>query len=235
MLSCSKEKPLSAQQIIDLSIEASGGTTFKKANVAFDFRGIHYASKRNNGVRKLMRTIIDSSGKRTKDILSPKGFKRLVNDSLVSVPDSMATRYTNSVNSVHYFAYLPQGLNDAAVNKELLEETTINGIPYHKIKITFDEEGGGTDFDDIFVYWINKETLKIDYLAYEFHVDGGGFRFREAYNERIVNGLRFVNYKNYKPKNTATALKDLDIDFQEGQLQLLSEIALENIDVTLDN
>ena len=30
--------------------------------------------------------------------------------------------------------------------------------------------------------------------------DGIGLRFREAFNERYINGIRFVDYNNYKPK-----------------------------------
>lgn len=92
----------------------------------------------------------------------------------------MALKYYNSVNSVHYFAYLPQGLNDKAVQKELLGEVVLKGEPYYKVRVTFAQEGGGNDYEDVFIYWFHKQKFTMDYLAYEFHVDGGGMRFREA-------------------------------------------------------
>ncbi len=104
----------------------------------------------------------------------------------------MAVKYTGSVNSVHYCSVLPYGLNDAAVQKKLLEETSINQKPYYKVQISFAEDGGGEDFDDVFIYWIDKKTFKVDYLAYSFHENDGGMRFREATNERFVNGIRLL-------------------------------------------
>ena len=75
----------------------------------------------------------------------------MVNDSIVQVPDSMAHKYANSINSVHYFAYLPFGLNDAAVNKKLLGETTIRAQDYYLIQVTFDQKNGGDDYDGRFI------------------------------------------------------------------------------------
>jgi len=147
----------------------------------------------------------------------------------------MANKYANSVNSVHYFVALPNGLNDPAVQKELLGEVTVKEKQYHKIKVTFDQNGGGDDFDDIYIYWFNKETWKPDYLAYEFHVDGGGMRFREAFNERYVNGIRFVDYNNYKTKDMETSILKIDSLFEAGSLELLSKIELKNIQVNLGN
>jgi hypothetical protein len=37
------------------------------------------------------------------------------------------------------------------------------------------------DFDDEYMYWI-KDTRKVDYLAYSYHVNDGGVRFRAAFN-----------------------------------------------------
>jgi hypothetical protein len=64
------------------------------------------------------------------------------------LPEEKETAYANSLNSVIYFALLPHGINDDAVNKEYLAETTIKDQPYHKIKITFDPEGGGSDYEE---------------------------------------------------------------------------------------
>jgi hypothetical protein len=142
----------------------------------------------------------------------------------------MAVKYTASVNTVHYFALLPYGLNDAAVNKSSLGEVTIKNKVYHKIKVTFSQEGGGEDYEDVFVYWIDAETFKADYIAYSYIEDDGvGIRFREAYNERMVNGLRFVDYNNYKSEDATMDLLGLDKAFESGSLKLLSKIELENI------
>jgi hypothetical protein len=56
-------------------------------------------------------------------------------------------------------------------------------------------------------------------------------RFREAYNERFVNGIRFVDYNNYKPLNTEMTIFETDSLFESGNLKLLSKIELKNIKV----
>lgn len=131
---------------------------------------------------------------------------------------------------MHYFSVLPYGLNDKAVNKTYLGKTKIKGKDYHKIKITFNEDGGGEDFDDVFIYWIDIQTFKVDYLAYSYSESNGmGLRFREAYNERFIDSIRFVDYNNYKPKYKVLVIEDLDIHFERGALELLSKIELKKL------
>lgn len=234
-LAC-KETPkeeVTAQQIVDNSIADSGGELYTSHSTSFVFRDRTYSSENSNGKKILKRTFQLDSVTIT-DVRNGNDFERFVNDSLVSVPDSMAVRYGNSVNSVHYFARLPYGLNDGAVNKELLGKETIGGKAYYKVKVTFDQAGGGDDFDDIYLYWFDVETFKPVYLAYDFQVNGGGQRFRKAYNERYVNGIRFVDYENYKPKNEGTAILEIGQLFDKGELELLSKIELTDIQVEKD-
>lgn len=228
----SDTKFLTATSIIDKAIEVSGGTNYEVSTLSFDFRDKHYKAIRSNGIFKYERHFKDSLNQ-IKDELSNAGFKRFINNKLTKVADSMAPRYSRSVNSVHYFSVLPFGLNDAAVNKTLLNEVTIKGKSYYKIKVTFSQEGGGDDFEDVFVYWVAKDNFKVDYIAYSY-IDSPtelGLRFREAYNERYVNGIRFVDYNNYKPENGVLDLYVLDSLFEAGELKLLSKIETENVKV----
>nr|WP_299388723.1 DUF6503 family protein [Allomuricauda sp.] len=230
--SCKQEtKPvMTAQEIVDGSIEKSGGILYKTHSTSFMFRDRKYVSGHQDGKKVLERiTYLDSVTIR--DVKTQNHLARYFNDTIVDLPDSIAFKYANSVNSVHYFARLPYGLNDAAVNKELLGEERIKNLPYYKLKITFDQEGGGKDFDDTYIYWFNKTTLKPDYLAYDYHTDGGGQRFREAYNERYINGIRFVDYNNFKPKTKGTELMEIGKLFENGELELLSKIELSDIEV----
>ncbi|WP_299163077.1 DUF6503 family protein [uncultured Eudoraea sp.] len=224
---------IDVQDIIDKSIEVSGGNLYSSCNISFTLRDIRYELENNTG-RKILKRIINNDSTTILDILKHNGFERTINGNPVIVADSMAAKYSNSINSVHYFAYLPYGLNDPAVNKKLLGETQLGDKQYYKVEVTFDEEGGGEDFDDIYIYWFNKETFKPDYLAYEFNVDGGGTRFREAFNERIINGIRFVDYNNYKASKNISVY-ELEALFKTKELELLSTIRLEDIEVNPDN
>ena len=227
--SCNTEVAVSAEDVINKTIEVSGGEKYFSTEIDFDFRDKHYRSVREYGKFQYERQFQDSIGI-IKDVLNNSGFQRFINDEVAEIPDSMAVKYTSSVNSVHYFALLPFGLNDAAVNKSNLGDVTLNDKLYHKIKIWFNQEGGGEDFEDVFIYWIDTETFKADYIAYSYIEDDGiGIRFREAYNERIVNGLRFIDYNNYKSEEADMNLLGLDKAFESGNLKLLSKIELENI------
>ncbi|GMN09097.1 hypothetical protein MTsPCn9_04470 [Croceitalea sp. MTPC9] len=229
-----KKKQLTAQEIIDKSIEVSGGKLHNDSKVSFLFRGRNYISEVIEG-KKTLKRITYTDSLRITDVKRHNSFQRFFNDSLIQVSDSIATRYSNSVNSVHYFARLPYGLNDSAVKKELLGEKKIKDKNYYKVQVTFTKENGGEDFDDIYIYWFDKETFKPEFLAYEFHVDGGGVRFREAYNERYIGNIRFVDYNNFKPKNKNVSIFAIDSLFQAGELELLSKIELDSVKVVVAN
>jgi len=233
-ISCKQQKEtvLDAKSIVDKAIVAAGGEKFEVSTISFDFRDKHYVGIRNNGMFQYERHFKDSITQ-IKDVLSNDGFQRFKDEVAFAVPDSMAPRYSRSVNSVHYFSVLPFGLNDAAVNKTSLNEVSIKGKAYYKIKVDFNQDGGGDDFEDIFVYWISKDDFKVNYIAYSYmdnEVDLG-LRFREAYNERIINGIRFVDYNNYKPETGVKDLLGLDLLFEANKLKLLSKIENENVEV----
>ena len=226
-----KTEVIDANKIIDESIQVSGGHKIDTSVIEFNFRDINYKATRLGGKFKLERVFLDSIGE-IRDVLSNNGLDRYINESLVNLPDSMATKYSASVNSVHYFAVLPYGLDGKAVNKTYVNEVDIKGKSYHKIKVTFNEEGGGEDFEDVFMYWVNTVTSKVGYLAYSYNEDDGkGLRFREAYNERYVKGIRFVDYNNYKPKDNTSKLEELDKQFIDNKLELLSKIELKEVTV----
>ncbi|MGE0588733.1 MAG: DUF6503 family protein [Cyclobacteriaceae bacterium] len=228
LISCDK-KLSDPQKIIDKTIEVSGGAKYQKSVVEFDFRDRHYIARRDGGTFSYERVFEDTTGT-VHDYVTNDGFRREINGEEVVVPDSMSTKYTSSTNSVNYFALLPYGLNDAAVNKAFLGETEIEGKKYYKIKVTFSANGGGEDFEDEFLYWINQETFEMDYLAYSFEEsDEVSFRFRVGYNPRVVNGIRVQDYINYKPENNSLKLEQAEELFKDGKLIELSRIETENV------
>lgn len=230
-ISCKPNKvALTAQEIIDKSIYTSGAHKVASSEISFRFRDKKYKAIRKNGVFKLFRSFKEDSINIDESI-SNTNYKRLINEKPTKVVDSMITNYSNSINSVHYFSVLPFGLNDKAVNKKLLPSNTVNGVPYYKVEITFDENGGGEDFNDIFIYWINQENFLIDYLAYAYETNGGGKRFRVLKEQCSVKGIRFVDYYNYKPSATDIKLINLDKTFEDNKLEKVSEIILEDIEV----
>ena len=228
-----KEDTDIAKSIIDDSILSSGGTLFENSKVEFTFRDKRYEGERRGGKFKLMRKFTDTIGAIV-DTYTNEGFSRTIDNVNIAVADTMILKYEESINSVFYFAQLPYKLGDAAVIKKDLGLKEIKGKQYHKISVTFNEEGGGQDFDDNFIYWINTETKFIEYLAYNYATSGGGTRFRLMYNERIVEGMRFVDAINMKPKvKGSVKLEEIDDVYEAGELVELSRIILEEVAVSL--
>ncbi|MBK8291832.1 MAG: hypothetical protein IPK96_13780 [Flammeovirgaceae bacterium] len=218
------------QKIIDKAIASAGGEKYLSSTIEFDFRERHYLAKRQGGAYSYQRLTQDSTNL-IRDFLSNDGFKREINGVEVNVVDSMKVKYTASVNSVIYFALLPYGLNDDAVIKKFVGETQIESKDYYIIEITFKQDGGGEDFEDVFLYWINKESYAIDYMAYSFEENNkADYRFRKAYNSRNVNGIVFLDYINYKPKSETT-INQLEELYKRGALEELSKIELINLQV----
>lgn len=216
--------------IIDRAIKAHGSDNYDGSHISFSFRDRDYTIRLNGGEFTYERSWEDSLGK-VHDVLDNQGFIREVDGSRVSLSEEDQQRYANSLNSVVYFTLLPQPLGDPAVNATYLGADTVKSEPYHKIQVSFDQQGGGTDFEDIFVYWFHQDKYTMDYLAYEFHVNGGGTRFREAYNVREIKGIRFADYINYTDTLHEFSLAEYDKQFKANQVQKLSRIDLENVEV----
>ena len=216
-------------QIIQQTISAHGGQAYQDMHVAFDFRGIHYDFTKKGGLFSYQRIQNDSLGNTISDILNNETFTRTFNGEVQNLPDSIASKYSNSVNSVAYFFMLPDGLNDPAVNKELTGTVKIKGQSYHQLKVWFDEQGGGKDHQDFFMFWINEKTNLIDYLAYSYETSGGGVRFREVIERHQIGEFTFQDYNNYGFEDAEYPLSDLPLALEDGSLPLLSEIRNENI------
>ncbi|MEM9324437.1 MAG: DUF6503 family protein [Bacteroidota bacterium] len=213
-----------AQAIIEQAIAANGAHLFPTKKVAFDFRGRRYSAQRQDGDFVYTRSFQDSLGWVEDRLVNSTAFSRTIDGQLVNLTTEWQGRYGNSVNSVLYFVEILYRLNDAAVNKTYEGLQSIKGENYHTIKVTFDQEDGGKDFQDEFLYWLKEDNFTLDYVAYNYETDGGGVRFREAYGREVIGGITFQNYVNYKPDSKATPLEELPSLFEAGKLKELSKI-----------
>ena len=219
------------QQIIDKAIVAAGGEKYVNSTIEFDFRERHYIAIREGGKFSYERVFKDSS-KTIHDFVSNDGFKREIDGVVEDVVDSMKVKYTASTNSVIYFALLPYGLNDAAVQKKFLGETIMDGKAYYKVEVSFRQDGGGEDFQDMFNYWVSKDDFSIGYLSYSFSEnDETSSRLRKAYNPRRIGNILFLDYINYKPKDNKVRFDQLEELYEKDELEELSKIELQNISV----
>lgn len=194
---------------------------------SFNFRGNAYSFAYNDSEYRYTKTVTTDSSI-IADVLTNELFERSINGERLELNMEEADRYSESLNSVIYFTCLPLNLSDPAVNRTLQPDIRINGNEYDAVQVTFDEEGGGTDHDDVFYYWFNKQTHFMDFMAYSYNVNGGGVRFRSAYNSRMVGEMRFQDYVNYSAP-VGTALDSLPILFEQNKLEELSRIEAEQV------
>lgn len=226
--SCTEE-PLDAQKIIEKTIDAYGGNRLYASDIQFDFRDIHYRSYTNGGDFSYERIIQSDSLGEIHDVLNNEGFKRTINSEVVELDEIWTGKYSRSVNSVVYFFRIPFNLNDEAVSKSLLSESTIDDQLYYRVQVSFSEDNGGEDFDDSFVYWINQESFIIDYFAYSYSTDEGGKRFRKMINQREINGLQVVDYINYEPKDLSKPIEEYGSYYKADGMKELSHIINRNV------
>lgn len=218
-------KDRKAQEIVDKAIATHGGEMFINSKISFVFRRQQFFVEQNKTSFKYEREAIQDSDS-IKDVYENGIFHREINGNLVSMSKKDEASAISTINSVPYFALLPYKLNDSAVIKEYDGEVTIKGEFYEKIKVTFQKEGGGKDYDNVFYYWFHKENATMDYFGYT--TDGN--RFRAAYNVRVVNGIRFADYVNYKSSTLIEPnLEDYDNLYENNELTELSNIEVEDI------
>ena len=226
------QEDLTLEAIIDSVYHKYGSEKINSANIYFDFRDFQYAYEQDKAGVKRSRKFTNDKGEEIYDVWQGNTLTRTINGKQVELTEKDEKAYINSINSVFYFAFLPKALKDPAVNTELLDEVEIKGKMYYKIKVTFDEKGGGDDFNDIFLYWVSIEDYSMDYFSYQYFTEGGGVRFREVLDAKNVNGIIFQDYNNYGPiEDFMNRYEEVDAIFSEDGLELVSEIKLENIRV----
>jgi hypothetical protein len=219
------EKDVKAQGIVDNALATHGGEKYTNSRISFIFRDQRFLIEQDQ-INFHYQREFTKEGEAVKDVYENGEFYREINGNKVTLSGDDKDDAISTINSVPYFALLPYKLNDPAVIKEYVGEVSIKGEPYHKIRVTFQQEGGGKDHDNVFYYWFHKENATMDYFGYT----KDGNRFREANNIRVVNGIRFADYVNYK--STALIepdLEDYDILYEDSELTELSKIELEDI------
>lgn len=218
-----------ADSIIQLGIAAHGVKAFEQQMFAFTFRNKRYSfSFRNEGFK--FNRIDTVSGQVIHDHFTESDFWREENGENISITTESKEKYKGSVNSVIYFTTLPYKLTDESVIASFKGTRSIKGKDYLVLEVRFTEEGGGEDHDDIFYYWFNSATHLLDYFAYSYHTNGGGVRFRSAYNRSEVGSVVFQDYINYEVK-IGTPLHHIPSLYEKDSLKELSRI--ENKDIVI--
>ena len=222
-VSCS-DQLTPAADLIDRSQEYHGQQVYETSKVLFIYRDKAYVQVPTSRGMDMYRTYTDTAGVQVRDIIRDNRLLRTENGQGTRMVDSVQQSIKSSINSVFYFNALPFKLDDQAVIAETLPRESIHGIYYDRVLVHFDEEGGGEDHEDVFLFWLHPDTGAMDYLAYSYCELDCGLRFRESVNRRIINGLVVQDYKNYTPEDATISIEQLGQRFADGELELLSMI-----------
>jgi hypothetical protein len=219
------------EQVVRAAIERHGGSAFDRVAIRWDFRGVPFEVHRDRGLFRYQRTVVDALGQARVEVMENEGTWIEVDGRREAVDAAEARRIESGVNSTVYLGFLPFRLDDPAVRLQDLGMGEVEGVPYRKIQVTFEEEGGGRDWQDRFVYWFRDGDWTLDYLAYWEAVDPPVTRFRRAINQREVGGLLIQDYENFTAADDAVDIADYDRLFEAGELDLVSVIEFEAVRV----
>lgn len=232
---CRPSNPPEAKEILWQARKAHGSEMLKRAIVRFVFRGKSFEVRRFDGLFLYKRRYTDAAGT-VEETLSNSGITQSINGKPQLLDEKVKAKIETDLNSVVYFALLPFNLADEAVQSEYLGQAEIAGEPYHKIEVRFTPSNGGKDWQDRYIYWFHQSSGTMDYLAYYYHTNETGSRFRKAVRVRDRLGVRFADYENYADtENTDQKIREdlvsFPVRFEQGRLRLLSEVNLEEISV----
>lgn len=221
----------SSIEIIDQAISAMGGNILDHAEINFDFRDQSLSYYNNNGQYRYTRVFPDTAGRTVTDTLTNEDFIRYIDGQKLELSDDRKETLQGGVNSIIYFAFLPYRLNDPSVISEYIDEVTIKGQSYDKIKVSFHNPEGDAAHNDVYYYYFDTGDADLEYLAYEFFEDGGGIRFRSAYNKRVIEGITIRDYINYGADPEVVDYSKIEEYYNNDELRELSRIELRNIEV----
>lgn len=224
----------SGQAVVDSAVAAHGGAVLDHAVVSFLFRGDEYTLRHDEGQFHYRRTYRDSTGRTVVDGVTNDSTYRRVNGEPVPLTPDEKSAVETKVNSVVYFALLPEPLEDPAVQPRYTGTDTIDGVPYHRVRVTFRKKGGGKDWEDTYVYWFQTDTYEMKYFSYAFGLAPSdtdtGTRFREAYNVRRIQGVRVADYMNYTSDTLSVDHIDRYPDlWARDALELVSRVEIDSV------
>lgn len=227
-----------AQALVTATLATHGSHALDRAELAFAFRGTPFTVRRHEGRFRYARTLTDSLGRTVEEVVDNDGVHRFVDGAEVPLDPAAARRVETAVNSVAYFALLPLPLRDPAVQPRALGPDTIRGEPYERLEVTFDEDGGGRDYEDRYLYWLHADRHTVDYLAYTYELGANetgpnatGSRFREVIGVHEISGVRLQDYRNLTA-DVGDALERYPTLYEADSLRVVSEVVLDSVRVT---
>jgi len=224
------EPELNGIQLLDKSIEASGGSIFNDSNVSFQIKHRKYQAYRNKHIARFSietKNLNNEIHKATYANGFPEYF--INNEKIPTNPNIQ--RYVNlRLEAVMYLSGIPHVFKQNGVITTRQEDVVIDEQDYFVLNITF-PEGEGLPDDEFYLY-INPETFYVDFYAEKYKLNGNEPTFVRLYNHRIVNSLLFADYYTFSPKEDSTLLSEIHTFYSKKDINERKHVQYTNIEVT---
>ncbi|MEM8963237.1 MAG: DUF6503 family protein [Acidobacteriota bacterium] len=152
------------------------------------------------------------------------------NDTPVDVQDFEVQDWRDWAMARVYFAFLPYRLRDPSVRVEDRGVVDWEGGRRHEVRVTF-EAGSSTDASDVYRYWFDPKSGRLEAFAYSYDGNTNGLRYRRAINHRQVDGILFFDQINLGIEGEGLSVDDIDPTFIETKMREVSRITLDKIEV----
>jgi peptidoglycan/xylan/chitin deacetylase (PgdA/CDA1 family) len=152
----------------------------------------------------------------------------------VDLDQDAARRARDFVMARVYFPFLPFRLNDPSVIHEDLGTERWGDRDLRKVRVTF-EAGTSTDDQDVYLYWFDPDSGRLEQFAYSFETGDGGLRLRKGFHYRRVGGLLFFDSENWGVSGHGRDVLEITPAFADpetGEMEKISTVVLSDVEVT---
>lgn len=230
LVACASERP-EGEALLRQARKAHGADRLEHATVEFALDGARFRVERDGERFAYARTWADRSGLVFRDVLTAEGLERTIDGRAVGLGEAARREAATALRAAVYLALLPFSLDGAAEEALVLTPDTLSGQAYERVALPLDRAAPGLDERGRLVLWIHPERHTVDYLAYRYAADGGGARFRAAYEPRTVEGVRFANHYEFSGDLLEVPVEGLGQFYERGELNFLGRVELDSVRV----
>lgn len=147
------------------------------------------------------------------------------------MPEGREQTYRDWAMARVYFCFLPYRLGDPSVRHKDLGLVDWEGRQLHLVEVSF-KPGSSTDANDMYRYWFDPESGRLELFAYSYEGEPGGLRFRRLVNHRQEGGILFFDQENLGVEGEDVHIGLITPKYVQESMRPISKVTLRNIRVT---
>lgn len=212
---CSVEKKLNPENILENFGQNSGIANINEVDIVFEFSGQRFDFEQRNGLFNYTRTSYPTSDSVVKDMLHNYGFRRTINDKMVSLTFEESLVFKKEILEVLRLALVPFCIQSC--NEVVLTEThNFLGEDLYQITCLFYPDSIlGYDNTEI-SYIIDKQDYKPSYLTHQIK-DGAPDIFKVK-NQRLHDSILIYDLVKCRSTKGDLDASELASAIQNGML-----------------